>query len=215
MFKHIIFDCDGVLIDSEIIAAEVMSTWMRKQGIEITTEQYILTHTGKTFSGIITECISKGLLPTGQDLRKDILAIETKIKANIRPVLGVAKALSQIDTAKSVVSNSGVAYIQKALNDYNISEHFEGRLFSSEMVAVPKPSPLIYELAVQKIGLPKNEILVIEDSLTGVAAAKQAGLTVWGFLGGSHILPGHGEKLLAAGVSELVEGHEDLNEKSF
>jgi len=72
---------------------------------------------------------------------------------------------------------------------------------------------LVYELAVAKIELPKADILVIEDSLTGVQAAKAAGLNVWGFLGGSHILPGHGDKMLQSGVLELVKGYEDLNEK--
>lgn len=213
MFKHIIFDCDGVLIDSEIVAAEVMARWMREQGMSISTEQFIQTHTGKTFSGIIRECIAENLLPADIDVHAGMTVIETEVKANIRPVTGVAEGLSRIPQPKSVVSNSGLVYIKKALSDFDISHHFEGRLFSSEMVAAPKPSPLVYELAIEKIALPKSEILVIEDSLTGVQAAKAAGLSVWGFLGGSHILPGHGDKMLQAGVSTLVEDYGGLNEK--
>jgi HAD superfamily hydrolase (TIGR01509 family) len=213
MFKHIIFDCDGVLIDSEIVAAEVMARWMREQGMDISTEQFIQTHTGKTYSGIIRECMADGLLPAEFNIQASTNAIETEVKTSIRPVTGVAEGLANITQPKSVVSNSGVVYIQKALNDFNIIHHFDRRLYSSEMVAAPKPSPLVYELAVAKIELPKADILVIEDSLTGVQAAKAAGLNVWGFLGGSHILPGHGDKMLQSGVLELVKGYEDLNEK--
>lgn len=213
MFKHIIFDCDGVLIDTEIVAAEVMAAWLRSQGIAISTKQYIRTQTGKTFSGIVGEYMALGQIPADLDFKSSMHEIEAEVVAKIRPVNGVEKALSQIDLPKSVVSNSGVEYIQNALKNNNIEHHFEGRLFSSEMVSAPKPSPLVYELAVEKIGLPKNEILVIEDSHTGVQAAKAAGLTVFGFLGGSHILPGHGEKLLKAEVKELVEDYGELNEK--
>jgi len=213
MFKHIIFDCDGVLIDSEIVAAEVMAAWLRAQGMAMTTNQFIQTHTGKTFSGIMKECIAAKLLPTDLNIQAGAREIEAKVKSQLRPVTGVAEGLANIKLPKSVVSNSGVAYVQKALNDFNISQHFEGRLFSSEMVAAPKPSPLVYELAVEQIGLSKNDILVIEDSLTGVQAAKAAGLAVFGFLGGSHILSGHGEKLLTTGVSDLVEDYGELTNK--
>jgi HAD superfamily hydrolase (TIGR01509 family) len=213
MFKHIIFDCDGVLIDTEIVAAEEMAAWLRKQGIDISAETYIRIHTGKTFSGIIREYIAKGELAQDIKVRHALEEIESRVVANIRPVEGVIEALPLIKQALSVVSNSGVAYVKNALKKYAVDQHFEGRIFSSEMVAAPKPSPLVYELAVQQIGLPKNEILVIEDSHTGVAAARAAGLTVWGFLGGSHILAGHGEKLLKAGVSDLIKDYSGLNEK--
>lgn len=213
MFKHIIFDCDGVLIDTEIVAAEEMSAWMRLQGIDITAATYISTHTGKTFSGIIQEYVEVGALSSELEVHQALAEIEQRVIDNIRPIQGVIETLPLLNQSMSVVSNSSAHYVKHALTKYGFGHHFEGRVFSSEMVAAPKPSPLIYELAVQKIGLPKNEILVIEDSLTGVQAAKAAGLNVWGFLGGSHILPGHGEKMLQAGVLELVESYDDLNEK--
>ncbi len=210
MLKHIIFDCDGVLLDTEIVAAEVMSAWLRENQVNITTESFIQNHTGKTFSGIIRELQAANELSSDLDIRLGVREIETNVKSNIRPISGVQKALAQIDLPKSVVSNSSVNYIENALSKFKIEHHFKGSLFSSEQVAAPKPSPLVYELAMQEIGIPKGDIVVVEDSTTGVMAAHKAGLQVIGFLGGSHILDGYKERLLDVGAFTTVNDHLEL-----
>ena len=211
MIQHIIFDCDGVLIDTEIVAAEVMSEWLRENQHNISTEEFIIRHTGKTFSGIIKELRQNCLLSPEADLAKGVSQIENRVKQKLRPVRGVHEALLEITLPKSVVSNSSESYVKEALDLFEISTHFDGRIFSSEKVELPKPSPKVYEWAISSLGIPREEILVIEDSRTGVQAAHQAGLRVLGFLGGSHTLNGHGERLLAAGATELVQNHTELS----
>jgi HAD superfamily hydrolase (TIGR01509 family) len=208
--KHIIFDCDGVILDTEIVAAEVMSAWLNKLGVEIGTEQFIRQYTGRTFSSIIQELQEKELLGSNFSSSKEVELIELNVKNNIRLIDGIQEALQQIETPKSIVSNSSLEYVKSATTRLGIDHHFEDRFFSSEQVEQPKPSPMVYELAVREIGVSKRDILVIEDSISGVLAAVSAGLEVIGFLGGSHILDGHGELLLNAGALKTVDSHSAL-----
>ena len=210
MIRHVIFDCDGVLLDTEIVAAEVMASWLSKNGHAITTARFIERHTGKTFSGIMRELQKDQLLESDLDIAAGVSEIEGEVKANIRLINGLENALDTIALPKSVVSNSGVDYVRRSLQRYAVDHHFEERIFSSEMVALPKPSPLVYELAIKTLQVPKEEIVVIEDSSTGVQAALAAGLQVIGFLGGSHILPGHADRLTKVGASKVAHDHSDL-----
>ena len=212
MIKHVIFDCDGVLLDTEIVAAEVMSAWLRDQNVSITAEQFIQQHTGKTFSGIIHELKSAKVLSQSLATAEAVNSIERQVKADLRLIQGIGPALEQIKLPKSVVSNSSVNYVRSSLGKFGLSQHFENRIYSSQMVEKPKPSPLIYQLALKRLELTRNEILVVEDSVTGVSAARDAGLRVVGFLGGSHILPSHGDTLINTGADLLVHSHNELAE---
>lgn len=211
--KHIIFDCDGVLIDTEIVAAEVTVAWLNSEKVNISVEEFILQHTGKTYSNIINGLKAEGFLKASLKTDTIVHLLDDKVKARVRPILGVSDLLNSISVSKSVVSNSAASYLVQALNKIEAAHHFENRIFSAEMVAHAKPSPLVYELAVSTIGIPKEEIIVVEDSQTGVQAALAAGLKVLGFLGGSHIQPGHGEKLKQLGVFDVASSHEELAKK--
>lgn len=97
-----------------------------------------------------------------------------------------------------------------ALEVTGLAKYFSPNIFSSELVSRPKPSPELYQFAVQSLVYHPNEILVIEDSESGVIAARTAGLNVVGFVGASHILPGHEEKLISLGVSSIASTMEEL-----
>ena len=202
--KHIIFDCDGVLIDTEIVAAEVTVNWLQSENVDISVAEFILHYTGKTFTNIINGLKANGRLSESIETEAIVPLLDDQIKAQVRPVLGVKKMLDRLHFPKSVVSNSATHYVKEALEKIDVAHHFLPRVFSAEMVAYAKPSPLVYQLAIETIGIPKEEIIVVEDSLTGAQAALAAGLTTIGFLGGSHIQAGHGEKLMELGVSELA-----------
>lgn len=208
--KHIIFDCDGVLIDTEIVAAEVTVDWLNSEKVEISVEEFILQHTGKTFTNIINQLKADGYLKASLKTEAIVPLLDNQIKAKVRPILGVSDLLDRILAPKSVVSNSAAHYVTEALEKIGANHHFGNRVFSAEMVLLAKPSPMVYQLAIDTIGIPKEEIIVVEDSLSGVQAALAAGLTTIGFLGGSHIRPGHGEKLKQLGVFDLANSHEEL-----
>ncbi|MCE7996300.1 MAG: HAD family phosphatase [Roseivirga sp.] len=212
MIEHIIFDCDGVLIDTEIVAAEIAVKWLHTQQVDITVEQFIREHTGKTFTGILNQLREEKQLPADLDVHNTMLAMEAEIRNNMRPIAGVNAMLEQIDLPKSVVSNSNVDYVEEALHKFSLTDHFNSTIFSAELVAQAKPSPMVYQLALDTIGLTADKVVAIEDSYTGVQASTSAGIRTIGFLGGSHILNGHGERLKSLGVIGLASSHEELAE---
>ncbi|GAB5524780.1 MAG: HAD family hydrolase [Roseivirga sp.] len=212
MIEHIIFDCDGVLIDTEMVAAEVVVEWLHTEQVDITVEQFIREHTGKTFTSIINQLKEQQHLPAHLDTHSTMLELEGLVRNNMRPIRGVNAMLEQLTLPKSVVSNSNIDYVEEALRKFSITHHFTDTIFSAEMVAQAKPSPEVYELALGTLGKNKSNVVAIEDSYTGVQAATSAGIPTIGFLGGSHILDGHGERLKSLGVIGLARDHKELAE---
>jgi HAD superfamily hydrolase (TIGR01509 family) len=212
MVEHIIFDCDGVLIDTEIVAAEVMVDWLQSEKVEITVPEFIRGFTGKTFSDIIQLLKQAKRFNSDIETKEIVHQLDDAIRQRVRPINGVWQMLDAINPPKSVVSNSAADYVVEALAKLDITHHFGGRVFSAEMVEKAKPSPMVYQLAVDTLSLPKSSIITIEDSYTGVMASIAAGLPTIGFLGGSHILEGHGERLKELGVIGLASNHQELSQ---
>ena len=210
MIKHILFDCDGVLVDTEITAAHVMVEAMQKKGADITVEYYLENLSGSTFSVILNTYFGSEF--KGTEKKQFINELEQKIVANVEVIDGVEHLLKSISIPKSIVSNSEIWQVRKEIEKTNIDHFFTGHVFSSELVENPKPAPDVYNMAVKELELKKNEVLVIEDSLTGAKAALAAGLKVIGFSGASHILPGHDAKLLRLGVSDTASSMKELGD---
>lgn len=210
MFKQLIFDCDGVLVDTEIVAAEVVTKVMKQYGSEITLNEYLRHCTGKLISEVF------GTLPKenteGVDMNKLMHECEENIYARLRPVKGVAEIIKDLPLNKSVVSNSALWQVEKAISHLSLEQIFQKRYFSSEMVSLPKPAPDIYLHAAEALKTPVDECLVVEDSKAGVTAAAAAGMTVIGFTGASHIQEGHDTALMDLGAVQVVSTPEALKQ---
>lgn len=203
MIKHILFDCDGVLIDTEIVAANLFVARMHEMGIsDISTADYITNHTGSTFMTVLGQFLGHSHSLTEQ--RAIMEEIEQAVADNVVEISGVEQMLKSVTIDKSIVSNSYVNAVQNAMHKTGLTSYFTDNIFSSELVKNPKPAPDVYELAIQTTNLEPHQLLVVEDSLTGVRSAKSAGLQVIGFLGASHILPGHDERMKDLGITELA-----------
>ena len=213
MIKHLLFDCDGVLIDTEIVAAEVVTDWLQSEHVSIDIETYIRDYTGKTFTDIITILKESGELDAALNVSTIVPELDAMIRDNQRPIPGVWDMLNSLSIPRSVVSNSAKDYVALALEKLKISHHFEGRIFSADMVKKGKPSPDVYQLALETLSLSPKDVLVIEDSVAGVTAAVAAGLNTIGYLGGSHVRDGLGEVLRSAGAKMLALDHSDLRQK--
>lgn len=212
MIKHILFDCDGVLIDTEIVAAEVVTNWLISEGVDINVETFIADYTGKTFTDILEILMAKQLLAASTETRKAVVFMDEEIRRNMRPITGVKEMLSGVPVTASMVSNSAEDYVLEAIELLEANHIFQKRVFSAEMVPKGKPDPAVYLLALEKLNLNKEEVLVIEDSVAGVTASTAAGLKTVGFLGGTHVRNGHGEKLKQLGALDLVRSHKELTE---
>ncbi|MCF6353217.1 MAG: HAD-IA family hydrolase [Cyclobacteriaceae bacterium] len=207
MIKHILFDCDGVLVDTELTAAQVMVKALQQLGTEISINYFMQHYSGATFSAILDI-----YLPTiiGDERIQFIHTLEQEIVKKVKTVEGTNQMLASIKLPKSIVSNSRIWQVKEEIEQTKIDHFFTGHIFSSELVQNPKPAPDVYLLAVKELGVKKNELLVIEDSITGATAALVAGLQVIGFAGASHILEGHKEKLLKLGVAQVANNMKAL-----
>lgn len=204
-FKHIIFDCDGVLVDSEIVAAETMVNVLNSFGHATTLNHYLSKYTGQTFKGIFDQFKIDSIV----DVQELIRNVEQTVYANVKEIDGIVELVKNIELPKSVVSNSGPSQIKHAVHTLGLENDFLNQ-FSASSVDKPKPSPDVYEFALRNLDLNSSDCLVIEDSISGCTAALSANLTVIGFCGGSHITNKHSNQLRDAGVLYIADNVQDL-----
>lgn len=206
--EHVLFDCDGVLVDTEYIAAIKMTQALNNLGVDISVDYYLQNLSGTTFSSIVDRYFNNSL--SSSDVLRIINRVEDEVAAEVELIDGVKELLKSLPMTKSVVSNSSVRTVEHALTVTGIRKYFLPEIFSSELVKEPKPAPDIYRLAIDSLAYNASEIMVVEDSLSGAKAAISAGLKVIGFVGASHIQPGHGQKLMDLGVSQIAESMIDV-----
>lgn len=206
--KHLLFDCDGVLVDTEFTAAIKMTQALNHLGVDLSVNYYLQDLSGTTFSSIVHRYFNNSL--SESEVLQIINKVEDEVAAEVKLIEGVTDLLIGLPMSKSVVSNSSVRTVEHALTTTGIKSHFCSKIFSSELVKQPKPAPDIYQFAINSLGYNTSEIIVVEDSFSGAKAALSAGLRVIGFIGASHIQPGHGQRLLALGVSNLADSMLEL-----
>ena len=203
-YDLVIFDCDGVLVDSERIANRVFASLLREIGLHFTLAEMFETFVGNSMARCV-EIISErlGHAPPDDLLdRYHRLSREALIRELV-PVPGVAALLSALDAAGlpyAVASNGEHAKMETTLGATGLLERFEGRRFSSADVARPKPAPDLFLHAARQMGVAPGRCVVIEDSPLGVQGACAAGMTVIGF---ADIMPA--ERLRSAGASLIVD----------
>jgi len=205
MIKHVIFDCDGVLVDTEIVAANMVTKVLKDHGVEMSMEYYINNYTGKLLSDIYRNLLDL----TEEEVKKLVYNTDHAIYEDLVPIKGMQNVVMSIRHDKTVVSNSALWQVKKALAVTNLTSYFINH-FSAEMVDNPKPAPDVYLLAAKTNKVKPEECLVIEDSISGVQAAVSAGMKVIGFTGASHIREGHDSKLKEKGAIETVSSPNQL-----
>jgi HAD superfamily hydrolase (TIGR01509 family) len=209
----IIFDCDGVLVDSEIISNAIDAELMTAAGWPITAQDLIRDHIGQPKAAIWEEVAQKrgASWPEGLLERADALLLE-RIETDLQPVQGIGEALRRLSGKKAVASSSALPKLRRSLECCGLLGFFEPRVFSASQVARGKPAPDVFLFAAERSGARPADCVVIEDSVAGVTAARAAGMRVAGFTAGRHTYPGHAEKLLAAGAAIVFDRADRLTE---
>ncbi|MFG3454140.1 HAD family hydrolase [Stutzerimonas stutzeri] len=207
----LISDCDGVIVDSEIISHRVL---FEALSLHVPSDRLSTALEG-TF-GLTVPCIID-LIEKRFDLKMpetfdaDLRRQSEKVVAEeVQAIPGVREALCAIDLPLAVASNSRLHNVESSLRRAGLTERVAGHIFCAEMVASPKPAPDVYLLAAERMGVAPGHCLVIEDSPTGVLAARTAGMQVIGFTGASHIPAGHDQALRELGVSAVIDDMRDL-----
>jgi HAD superfamily hydrolase (TIGR01509 family) len=181
-FALVIFDCDGVLVDSEIITNRVFAKMLNELGVAITVEETIEKFIGRSM-GQCLEIIA-GLLGRAvpQDFARQYqLRITEALNSDLKAVPGIVEALDAIQTPYCVASNGSHEKMQTSLGATGLLPKFKDKMFSVAEVARGKPFPDIFLYAANRFGVPPSSCVVIEDTPTGVAAGIAAGMTVWGY----------------------------------
>ena len=201
----VIFDCNGVLVDSEPIAAKVLAQAFRQVGLLLTVDTVMRRFHGRRPADIFAAVEAA----TGRALPADfsvLVAAETlrQLRAELRPVAHAIHALTWIRGPKAVASSSPPDRIRACLEVTGLLRFFEPRLYSASAVRKGKPAPDLFLLAAARSQVDPGDCIVVEDSAPGIAAAAAAGMTPIGFVGGSATPGKLASELSAAGARSIV-----------
>ena len=210
----VIFDCDGVLVDSEIVAARVEAELLISAGFEISAEEISETYAGLTFKDIMLRVEEKSQIPFQASLidRAEEL-VDRKLRSDVRIIEGAREAVAAVTAPRAVCSNSRTERVEFMLEKVRLLPFFAGRIFSG--LDIPskktKPAPDVFLYAAEKLGANPKNTFVIEDSVHGIAGARAAGMRVIGFTGAGHSYPGHADALTEAGAETVIRRWAELN----
>ncbi|MCX4744116.1 HAD family hydrolase [Kitasatospora sp. NBC_01287] len=185
MIELVIFDCDGVLIDSERLAVRVDAVVLAALGWPMGEEEIVDRFVGRSHASMTAD-IEAHLgrrLPPDWDAEFRPL-YEEAFERELAPVEGIVAALDAIDLPTCVASSSGHARLRRTLGMTGLHERFAGRIFSAEDVARGKPEPDLFLHAAARLGVDPGACVVVEDSPFGLAAARAAGMRSFGYHGG-------------------------------
>ena len=205
MLKHILFDNDGTVVDSEIIAVRATLRLLQPFGFQMSEQEYSHRFPGLLERDIIAIISEEYGIRVSDDYLEQVRAAHrSAFDRELRAIAGMPTIFRKLKTPKSMVSNGSVRHVEQCLRRVRLRSALDGHIFSAEHVQRPKPHPDVYEFALNQLNLRHDDILAVEDSPTGVTSAKRAGLRVVGFLGAAHIHDGHDERLLACGADFIV-----------
>lgn len=209
--SHVIFDFDGVLIDSEHISMVIDQQLIAESGVHLSETEMHNRFVGRTFKGMIEELEQQlGItFPSDLEQRKDVAMLET-YRRELKPVPGVVEMLERLHLPRSIGTNGPRARALEALRMTGLDRFFGERLTTFEDVKEGKPAPDIYLLAAKRAGFAPADCLVVEDSPTGATAALRAGCKLVGFTGVAHDVPAKEAELKAAGVKTIIHEMSDL-----
>jgi HAD superfamily hydrolase (TIGR01509 family) len=214
-FDLVIFDCDGVLVDSEVLSCQCLVELLRRHAVALDLETAFTDFLGRRSAAIVDHFLRLGhRLPAGFGGELQA-AIREAFARSLTATPDVEKLLRGLDIAYCLASSSDLERIDFSLAVTGLRGLFEGRVFSAEMVPEGKPAPDLFLYAAARMGARPERTLVIEDSISGVQAAQAAGMRVWGFVGGSHYRFRNGRALLmAAGADRVFERMLDFGQAS-
>jgi HAD superfamily hydrolase (TIGR01509 family) len=210
-FDLIIFDCDGVLVDSKVISCRAHAEVLTHHGYPITADQVL-----KRFLGVsdreARQTIEREMgrkLPDDFEAQMKQAALQ-RYASELVAIPHIGETIAAIDLPKCVASSGTPEKIRHGLTSAGLFDTLTPHIFSAVQVARGKPAPDLFLFAAEQMKTAPERCLVIEDSVPGVTGGHAAGMTVLGFHGGSHCTTGHAELLRAAGASVTFDDMRQL-----
>lgn len=182
-FDLVIFDCDGVVVDSERIVFEVFGSFIRSLGVDLNEDETREQFLGRTLAACMTivEQLSGRPVPAGA-LERYTAERDRVLRERVQPVDGVREVLEGLTIPYCIASSGGYDKMRITLGATRLLPLFDGRLYSATEVAHGKPAPDIFLLAAQRMGASPERTVVVEDTVNGVLAGRAAGMTVLGYV---------------------------------
>jgi HAD superfamily hydrolase (TIGR01509 family) len=201
----VIFDCNGVLVDSEPLATAIVSEEFMRAGFALTPDIVARYFTGRRPADMFAEVE----MAAGRKLPDHFATTVTgatlrRFRAELRATPHTVQALSWLRGPKCVASSSPIERIRLSLQSTDLIRFFEPNLFSASEVKNGKPAPDLFLYAATKMRTKPGDCIVVEDSAVGVAAGVAAGMTAIGFIGGSHAGAPLSQQLRAAGARIVI-----------
>ena len=210
-FDLIVFDCDGVLVDSEVISCRAHAETLTRHGFPITSEQVFDRFLGRSTRQAHLEVEAE----LGRSLPDDFNTqlqdeLYRSFEATLQAVPYIGQALDAITQAVCVASSGSHERMRVSLGCAGLYDRFAPNIFSATQVANGKPAPDLFLFAAAQMRRAPERCLVIEDSIPGITGAVAAGMTVLGFHGGSHCRPGYADTLRATGAVAIFDDMREL-----
>ena len=202
----VIFDCDGVLVDSEMLSCRCLIDVLATHGISLDLDQALDLFLGRSTSAVFEYYRALGRTIPEQFAAELGAGVRSAFVSALRPIEGVGSVLRDLQVPHCVASSSDIERVSLSLSLTGLAPYFETRLYTSQMVKRGKPAPDLFLHAAESMRADAHRTLVIEDSVSGVTAGKAAGMTVWGFVGGSHYRSRDGRTLLLEAGADRVFG---------
>jgi HAD superfamily hydrolase (TIGR01509 family) len=210
-FDLIIFDCDGVLVDSEVISCRAHAATLTRHGYPITADQVLDRFLGVSDreARMAIEAELGRNLPADFEAQMKQAALQ-RYADELRLVPYIAETIAAIDLPKCVASSGTPEKIRHGLTCAGLYDALVPHIFSATQVRNGKPAPDLFLFAAEQMKVPPARCVVIEDSVPGITGARAAGMTVLGFYGGSHCRPGYAATLRAAGATVTFDDMRQL-----
>jgi HAD superfamily hydrolase (TIGR01509 family) len=208
----VIFDCDGVLVDSEFLAMRAYQDLFAELGGEVSVGLWrrCLGKKQDDILAVIEQTVGRVAPP---ELRATLWPrVEALFAAELKPTPGLVPFLEALEARRCVASSSDLDRIRFSLKVAGLARFFDGDLFSGRDVARGKPAPDIFLYAARKMGVAPEAALVIEDSSPGVLAARAAGAKVVGYVGGAHVDDNSAQQLIDAGARAVAASWREVAE---
>jgi HAD superfamily hydrolase (TIGR01509 family) len=207
----LIFDCDGVLINSEPIASRTLAKALRDAGATITTEEALLRFTGNSESVIRRMCTEdygvEDLDTVFANWHRDIFP---EFARSLEAMPGIDRLVRSLPHRKCVASNSTSDRLSKSLGLLDLWHAFAPSVFSADQVARPKPAPDLFHFCAERFSVDPAKCVVIDDSAHGITGARAAGMSAIGFVDPADPRPGRARILKEAGAVLVATGAEEL-----
>ena len=201
----IIFDCDGVLIDSEVLACRELSDTLATLGVTESAETIAELFCGSSFTSMTADLQRRHAVKLTDEFAQTYRTrLFTRFETELRETPGLRAVLDGLACKICIASGSSPDRLKFSLSLVGLYDRFFPHIFSDTQVKRGKPAPDLFLLAAATLGAAPPDCVVIEDSLAGVIAAKAAGMRVIGFCGGGHCSPAHERRLLDAGADAVT-----------